>query len=395
MAALDTRIGHRHTPARGPGSWDNRVEARRYETLDGLRGVAAIAVVVFHLNGLKLEPNLVPHGYLAVDFFFVLSGFVVAYAYEEALRTSLSLRAFVIKRIIRLYPLAVLGAAIGFALLLLKWRLYPEKVDPLPRIILSGLLNDLMLPTLFGGPVSHYEIFPGNGPLWTLFFEFLINLLWAWRGIRLRSTTLLAVALCSWVVLAVSAVAFHTVNIGFELHSFGAGMARVCFGFPVGVVIYRLRASLRVHAWRGGPAVLGLVLVAVLASPLNADGSGVPWWDLASVLVILPAIVIVGVGQDGAGRIGTLLGALSYPIYVLHAPVLLTVSGLRQSALQGWNIHLLVAAGLVAVILLALTSLRLYDEPVRRYLYAAAIRHNLFRPRYTTVQQAAAIRHDA
>ena len=371
------------------------METRRYETLDALRGVAALAVVVFHLSSMKLEPNLVPHGYLAVDFFFVLSGFVVAYAYEEALRTSLSLHAFVIKRLIRLYPLALLGAAMGIALLLLKWRLFPDKVDPLPRIVLSGLFNSLMLPTFFGGPVSHYEIFPGNGPLWTLFFEFVANVLWAWIGIRLRSVTLLMVALGSWLILAMSAVGFHTVNIGFEIHSFGAGVARVCFGFPVGVVVYRLRGSLRVPAWRGGPLVLALALLVVLTSPLNADESGIPWWDLASVLIVLPAIVIVGVGQERAGRLGMVLGALSYPIYVLHYPVLLTISGLRQSAMREWNLHLLVAAGLVSIVLLALATLRFYDEPMRRFLSRVAVRHDLFRSRYVTVRKAAAISHDA
>ena len=108
---------------------------RRYETLDALRGLAALAVVVFHLGQVRLAPDLVPHGYLAVDFFFVLSGFVVAHAYEEALRGSLSFRSFALRRAIRLYPLAILGATAGLALLILKWHFFPEKVDPLPRIL--------------------------------------------------------------------------------------------------------------------------------------------------------------------------------------------------------------------------------------------------------------------
>ena len=252
-----------------------------------------------------------------------------------------------------------------------------------------------MLPTVFGGEVSRYAIFPGNGPLWTLFFEFLVNLLWAWIGIRLRSATLLVIALCSWVILAVSAFELHTVNIGFEIHSFGAGLARVCFGFPVGVVVYRLRHSLRAPAWRGGPLVLAVALLVVLANPVNAGETGIPWWDLASVLILLPAIVVVGVSQGPAGKLGTLLGALSYPIYVLHVPILLAVSGLRQSVLRQWNPDLMVAAGLLVIVLLALASLRFYDEPVRRFLSRAAARHDLFRPRYVTIGKAAAIRHDA
>ncbi len=327
-----------------------------------------MAVVLFHLNSVKLEPPLVPHGYLAVDFFFVLSGFVVAYAYEAALQTSLTLYAFLVKRLIRLYPLALLGAMMGFVILLLKWRFFPDKVDPLPLVLLSGLFNGLLLPTFFGGVTSRHEIFPTNGPLWTLFFEAVANLLWAWIGVRLRSATLLAIALVSWGALAVFACDRHTLNIGFEISSISAGLARVCFGFPVGVVIYRMRAWLRVPAWRGGPVILALALLAVLASPVNAAETGIPWWDLLSVLVFLPLIVVLGTGQGPAGRFGVLLGALSYPVYVLHFPMLLVASGLYQTALRGWNPQVLVGCSLAAICVFALAALRFYDEPLRRRL---------------------------
>ena len=344
------------------------VETRRYETLDALRGVAAVAVIFYHLNSVRLEPNIVPHGYLAVDFFFVLSGFVVAYAYEATLRSSLTFRAFVVKRMIRLYPLAMLGVLLGFAVLLLKWCFYPEKVDALPRILVSGLFNLLMLPTLFGDVASRYESFPGNGPLWTLFFEFVANLLWAWVGIRMRNAGLLAVAAVSWLVLAAYACRFHTLNVGFDIPTSAAGLARVCFGFPLGVVIFRLRSVLRVPALPGGAVILAALLLLVLSSPLGADEDGVPWWDLLSVLVLLPALVVLGTGQGPAGRLGAVLGALSYPIYVLHLPVLLLVSGLHQTVLQDWNVQLLVLAGLVTTVVVALAALRLYDEPLRRRL---------------------------
>src|ERR1700730_18632705 len=141
---------------------------KRYEALDALRGVAALSVLAFHLGQVKLEPGLVPHGYLAVDFFFVLSGFVVAHAYEAALRDKLTWRAFAVKRLIRLYPLALLGALAGTAVLLLKWRIFREKADPLSTILASSVLNAFLLPNLFGGVASKSELFPGNGPLWSL-----------------------------------------------------------------------------------------------------------------------------------------------------------------------------------------------------------------------------------
>ena len=346
-----------------------------------------MAVVVFHLSSIRLEPGLVPHGYLAVDFFFVLSGFVVAYAYERALQTSLSLHAFVIKRLVRLYPLAALGAAMGLALLLLKWRFYPDKVDSLPRILISGLFNSLMLPTVFSSAAAHYEMFPGNGPLWTLFFELGVNVLWAWVGTRLRSSALLVVAAVSWLALAVLATRFGTLNIGYDMQTFSAGVARVCFGFPLGVVIYRARDSLRLPALRLGPVLLAVVLLAVLASPVNADHAGMPWWDLLSISLLLPVIVVLGVSQGQAGRLGAFLGMLSYPVYVLHFPLLLVVSALHQTVLAGWDIHPVMLAGLAAIILLAVAAQWGYDEPVRRYLLRAASRHDFLRPRYAPAKQ--------
>ena len=365
------------------------METRRYETLDALRGVAAVAVMVFHLKSIRLEPELVPHGYLAVDFFFVLSGFVVAYAYEAALLSSLSLRAFVVKRLIRLHPLALLGAAMGLLLLLLKWRFYPDKVDPLPRILVAGMFNSLMLPTPFGGATSHHETFPTNGPLWTLFFEFVANVLWAWIGIRLRTVGLLTVVLGSWVTMAVYAYHAHTLNVGFDIATFPAGLARVCFGFPLGVVIFRLRSSLRLPALPGGALLLGAILLMILASPVNEDETGVPWWDLSSVLVWLPLIVVFGMAQGASGRVGALLGALSYPIYVLHFPMLLVASGLYQTVLRSWSVHLVVVVTLVMIVGVAFAALRLYDEPVRRVLSRAARRHDLFRPRTGSMRPAA------
>ncbi len=368
------------------------MEPRRYKTLDALRGVAALAVMVYHLQSIRLEPQFVPHGYLAVDFFFILSGFVVAYAYEAALQTTLGLRAFVIKRVIRLYPLAVLGSAIGFALLLLKWRFYPEKVDPLPRLLAAGLFNSLMLPTMFGGPTSHFETFPTNGPLWTLFFEFVANVLWAWAGIRMRIAGLLAVASISWLTMALYACQAHTLNVGFDIATFPAGLARVCFGFPLGVVICRLRSSLSVPAWPGGGFILALLLMLCLASPLNADETGVPWWDLGAVLILLPLIVVLGTAQEASSRIGLVLGALSYPVYVLHFPMLLVASSLYQTVLRGWSVHLVVAGGLVATCVVSAAALLLYDEPVRRALSRAAKRHDLFRARPGTLPTAAVVR---
>jgi peptidoglycan/LPS O-acetylase OafA/YrhL len=120
-------------------------ESTRYATLDGLRGIAAIAVVIYHL---PIEPKLVPHGYLAVDFFLMLSGFVLALAYSDKLHSGMSFRSFFLKRAIRLYPIAIVGTAIGAAHLLLWHALGQENAPALSEIAKETALNILLIPYL-------------------------------------------------------------------------------------------------------------------------------------------------------------------------------------------------------------------------------------------------------
>ena len=340
----------------------------RYQALDALRGVAALAVVVYHLNEVKISSSLLPGAYLAVDFFFVLSGFVVALAYEKALQSRMTWGSFFIKRMIRLFPLALLGAILGLLVLLLKWHTLPTKVDPLGFILLSGLLNCMLLPMLFGGKPSRHDLFPGDAPLWTIFLEVLINLLWARIGVFLKTWTLATFALLSGACLAVIATHFHTANIGFDVATFWGGMARVCFGFPLGVVIYRLHLKIKIPATAVGTVILGIALLAIFALPWNVAAAGVPCRDLISIFILFPTIVVLGAGQGTGGHIGAVVGALSYPIYALHFPVLLIASGLHQTRFAAENTAAIAVCTLVVVLILGAAALRFYDEPFRRFL---------------------------
>ncbi|MEP7456451.1 acyltransferase [Phyllobacterium sp. SB3] len=344
------------------------MNVQRYDMLDALRGIAALAVVGFHLSQFGMIPAILPRGYLAVDFFFVLSGFVVAHAYEQALRTNLSLRSFIVKRIIRLYPLALLGAMSGLLVLLLKWWLFPGKVDSLGVLLTSGALNLALVPSFVGASASSHDIFPGNGPLWSLFFELSINLLWAIAGIWLRTSSLITIMLVSLILLALFASYHDTFNIGYDTKSFWGGLARVCFGFPFGVVIYRERHQIRRHARQWGNLVLAAALIGVFAIPIDLLPQSFPWADILLVSICLPAIVIFGISETSGMRAGYLLGNLSYPVYVLHFPVLLIMSGLGQSVLAGWNIHIIACLGVMAILALAWLAWRFYDEPLRKAL---------------------------
>jgi len=343
---------------------------KRYETLDALRGVAAFAVVIFHLGDVKLAPALVPHGYLAVDFFFVLSGFVVAHAYEAALLTRLSWREFFTRRIIRLYPLAVLGAMIGFAVLIMKWHTYPAKVDSLPSILISGALNVVMLPSFFGGNLSHHVIFPGDGPLWTLFFELLINLVWAWFGVRMKTPGLIAVTLLSAIAVAILAAHFHTALMGNDVRTFWGGLARVSFGFTLGVVIHHFRGEYHIPADAALPPILALLMFAAFACP--SANHAIPLWDLTCIFILLPAIVAAGAAQGSTGRLGRWLGELSYPVYVLHFPILLLASGLHQSKLKSVGLLPLDVCTVALILIVASIANVSYDKPVRAALSGLA-----------------------
>lgn len=151
---------------------------QRFEFLDALRGFAAFCVVFQHLHVVQPNSFGFPNAYLAVDFFFILSGFVLAHAYGARLDAGMGFRGYALRRIIRLYPLAGLGALIGLCVLLLKWSIRPDEVGALSDISLSGALNVMLLPNLFIGTRLHDQIFPVNGPLWTLFFELSVNLIW-------------------------------------------------------------------------------------------------------------------------------------------------------------------------------------------------------------------------
>jgi peptidoglycan/LPS O-acetylase OafA/YrhL len=343
---------------------------RRYETLDALRGVAALAVVIFHLRAFNLAPALVPAAHLAVDFFFVLSGFVVAHAYGEARLRAMSWAMFAERRAIRLMPLAVLGALLGLIVLILKWRMFPGREDPLPNILISGLLNLFMLPSFISGSAYEHGIFPGDGPLWSLFFELAINLIWGWIGVRLTIRQLAAWVALAAVCLVALSIDHGSTRMGVGAPTFWGGLARANFGFCLGVLLYRLRGHLKAPArtW-GAPAAAAMLVVAFCAPNWVVRGPVQTMiWDLAWILVILPAVVVFGAGQTASGPLSRALGEISYPVYVLHWPCLAVFSGLRQKLFTDVDPIVFCAAAVTTILLFSWLVLKLYDEPVRRWL---------------------------
>lgn len=148
-----------------------------YELLDGLRGVAALLVIWYHVfEGFATSPvdQWLNHGYLAVDFFFILSGFVIGYAYDDRWKSTMDVKGFFKRRLIRLHPMVVMGAVLGAVTFCIQgceqWDGMQVAVS---SVLLAILLNFFMIPALPGAAPEvrgNGEMFPLNGPAWSLFF---------------------------------------------------------------------------------------------------------------------------------------------------------------------------------------------------------------------------------
>ncbi len=188
----------------------------RYEILDGLRGVAALIVVAFHLfetySGGQAS-QILNHGYLAVDFFFVLSGFVIGYAYDDRWNR-MSLKDFFKRRLIRLHPMVVMGSVIGALFFYFQAAAFPMIADVAWwKVLLICLLACTILPAPPAWDIRGWgETSPLNGPAWSLLYEYIANILYA-LVIRRFSKLLLG--------FFVAAAAVLTLDLTLNLNLFG------------------------------------------------------------------------------------------------------------------------------------------------------------------------------
>lgn len=284
-------------------------DTNRYVVLDGLRGVAALCIVVLHSDRFFGDFAL-PSAALAVDLFFCLSGFVLAHAYDGRLDRGITPGAFMRMRIIRLYPLFLVGILLGVAYYVAA-AAFPqyEKDFSLIDVAISFPFNALMLPS----PVSG-AWYPFNGVMWSIFFELVANLLWVTFYRPLKSTSILI------AVIAVAAVAFvgfsyltGTAQQGVEKATFLGGVARVSFSFFLGVLIFRLHRQIVMPRL---PDILLIgTAVAVFALPRYLP------LELFSALVLLPLLVALGAvsaPNRALSQAWSLLGEASYAVYCIH-----------------------------------------------------------------------------
>ncbi len=356
-----------------------------YQVLDGLRGVAAITVVIFHtletFTGGDPKKQIINHGYLAVDFFFLLSGFVVAYAYDDRW-DRMTAWDFCKRRLIRLQPMVIFGTVLGALFFYLgKGAVMPLiAVTPPWRVVLYCLLGSLMIPVTPHLDIRGWdESYPLNGPAWSLMFEYVANLAYP-LGLRRCSKRVLGLLLVASAALLVQTSVFGaegdirggwSIN-GPQLH---IGFARLLYPFLAGMLLMRAGLRLRVP---GAFAWCSLLLVGAMALP-RFGGAHHGWvnglYEALTILLLFPVIVAMGAGRQKCGpvegKICKVLGDLSYPLYITHYTwiYLYTSWAIRNKVAPAQGA--LVGAGLLIVaIATAYAALKLWDEPVRRWLAA-------------------------
>lgn len=337
----------------------------RYATLDGMRGAAALLVALYHFqqaSGVAAIP-----GYLAVDMFFAISGFIIARTYCPRLADGMAFGSFVAARLARLYPLYLLGLIIGATVAAALATLPPG------AILSDAGINALMLPTPFAR-----DLFPLNGPAWSLFFELAVNLLFALALWRMPARAIAAMMAAAALLLAPEAKGPAYFNLGWDWHSFNQGAERTLYSFSAGVLIHRWT-----DARRTSPAALAPLLLLVALVGARAPEGVRLGWELLCVLALLPGLVALGARIEPPPVLRGMferLGALSYAVYAIHWPLLPVLAPplARLGPIAGAALYL------AAVIPLAWLAVRCFETPMR-----AAIRRAL-QPRPLTTTRPAA-----
>jgi peptidoglycan/LPS O-acetylase OafA/YrhL len=331
----------------------------RLPALDLLRGLAALAIVTRHLPWPGDVVGFLPRDYLAVDLFFVLSGFVLARAYWPSLSQRRGRASFAIGRLVRLGPLYLLATLLAAGIAV---------AEGAPRGPWAATLGLNLL--FFPGPRDvglGPNLFPFVFPAWSLFWELLANLVLAVVAFRLRGPFLTAIVLTGIVLVALTARQFGSLDAGVRWSSFLGGGSRVLFGFFAGVALFHVHGRLRVRGtlpdW-----LLGLVLLAAFApDPSLAFGAA---YDFLVAVLLFPLLVLLAADARStplSRRVGIGLGGLSYGAYVLHEPLMhLAKLFVPAERLAESNTALIGLAGFSIVA--AWVATRWFDTPVRRWI---------------------------
>lgn len=335
---------------------------RIFTTLDGIRGLAAVLVLIRHVP--YFGPLWFQETYLAVDLFFILSGVVIANAYQHKLGKTMSVGQFVWMRIVRIHPLYLLGSAIT----LLYWLVIGKSEEGnTAAIILFALL---MFPNL-----TSNKSFPLNGPAWSLFSEMIANIVYALIAHRLTIRLLGLIMGVSLAGIVAIIVRHGNLDYGYYTHDIWFGLCRVGFSFFAGVLIYRLYAAApRLHhvAFKGQALLPWLLLLGLLLIFIRSPyGLKNMVYDFVVVAFVFPVTILLGMvfhPDRFSASIFRFFGLVSYPMYVLHVPLSKWIPVLfaGQEAMLLTHPLWLGVSFLVIVMVLGWLLDRYYDLPLRR-----------------------------
>lgn len=342
---------------------------QHYEILDGLRGVAAISVVIFHfLEFVYLDEgpikNPFAHSFLAVDFFFCLSGFVIAYAYDDRIG-KIGVFDFFKSRLIRLHPLVIIGSILG----LIGYFLVPygdianRSVSELLLLFICSLLL-IPLPIMKDRYGNNFGL---NAPAWSLFWEYIANIIYSLILWRLPRRILLLLTLIAGIALAYVAYSAKGLSGGWGGDTFWDGFARVSYSFLAGILVYRFKWII--------PSKLGFLGLTLLLMPAFLYSFNPEWNFITEPLIVLfyfPLIVALGAGavtSVNTKRICVFSGNISYPLYMTHY-FAIWIFGTYQSIYKfsGFTLFAIVSLSTLVLIGLAYLTMTYIDVPIRKYL---------------------------
>ena len=339
---------------------------KHFEILDGLRGIAALAVVIFHFMEwvfTDFSKNFISHGFLAVDFFFCLSGFVIGYAYDDRIR-KMGVGEFFKSRLIRLHPLVILGSILGLLAFLF---------DPfaLPIAYGAGKLLLLFICSLFLIPFPIMEdrafnLFGFNAPAWSLFWEYVANIFYAFVLYKVSRRSLAALTLLAAIGICIVSHQAGNLLGGWSKDNFLDGGARVAYSFLAGLLLYRFNWIIKN---KFGFISLAALLFLAFIMPWTK------WNGLTEALVVLfyfPLIVSLGAGSYLSARWKKLCrfsGNISYPLYMTHyAAIWIFGNYFTNKNPSATELTYIIIGGIIFLVVVAYLTMRFYDIPVRRYL---------------------------
>ncbi len=340
---------------------------QHFEILDGLRGVAALAVVTFHFMEMAYSDysgNFIGHGFLAVDFFFCLSGFVIGYAYDDRI-AKMGVLEFFKSRLIRLHPLVIFGSVLGLLAFLFDPFGGHIELYSAGKIMLVFVCSVFMIPFPLVADRA-FNLFSFNAPAWSLFWEYVANIVYAFVLCRLSRRFLLLLTVISAVALCF--VGYRAGNLmgGWGGPNFWDGCARIFFSFLAGLLIYRSNWIIKNKL-----GFIGLAILLALAFVMPFT----KWNWLTEPFVVLlyfPLLIALGavaVLTNGLKKLCVFSGKISYPLYMTHYAVIWMFGNYYASHKPGTGqLALIIITGIILLVGLAYLVMVGFDIPVRKYL---------------------------